>query len=337
MRTETKIQRKGESHMPTLDDDTDEHIQLKRTSFSGKKKKDLLKAKRKVKEARRKTALGDDNDERTRLYEDFHGIQSTIIVEPTKPRNGVKCSTQDLGTETGLLSIFQKESDLDVAERKKNARLQYCTVLPGPLGIAIDDANEMQSIQMPLRPQWNVGDTRSEADAREKSYFETYVKMLHSSNERKLNPFEMNLEVWRQLWRVVERSDILLVVVDIRFPRLNFPRAFYELLRHQPTSEVLGKDPIFADTIDLNASNYSQTRLQKPIGSPEKSMVIVLNKVDLISRNVADKWLDWFEEEYPGITILCMSSLPSENGPPFRDDKATGINNSCGIFFIYEL
>ena len=333
MRTETTVQNKGKSHIPTSGDDEDEHIQLKRTSFSGKKKKDLLKAKRKIKEARRQTALRNDNDERTRFYEDFHGIESTIIKEPTKARNNLKCSKQDLGAETGLLSVFQKESDLDVAERKKDARIQYCTISPGPFGIAIDDANKMQSIQMPIRPQWNAGDTRSEADAREKSYFETYVKLLHGLNEKQLNPFEMNLEVWRQLWRVVERSDILLVVVDIRFPRLNFPRAFYELLKHQSTSEVLGKDHIKADTPDLNASNCSHATPRKLIGSTEKSMVIVLNKVDLISRDVADKWLDWFEEEYAGVTVLCMSSLPSENDSPFRDNKATGTNNFCGTYF----
>jgi large subunit GTPase 1 len=35
-------------------------------------------------------------------------------------------------------------------------------------------------------------------------------------------PFEKNLEVWRQLWRVVERSDILLQIVDARNPLLYF-------------------------------------------------------------------------------------------------------------------
>jgi large subunit GTPase 1 len=33
-----------------------------------------------------------------------------------------------------------------------------------------------------------------------------------------LTPFEKNLEVWRQLWRVVERSDVIVQVVDARDP-----------------------------------------------------------------------------------------------------------------------
>lgn len=30
--------------------------------------------------------------------------------------------------------------------------------------------------------------------------------------------FELNLETWRQLWRVIEMSDVLLLVVDCRYP-----------------------------------------------------------------------------------------------------------------------
>jgi large subunit GTPase 1 len=33
-----------------------------------------------------------------------------------------------------------------------------------------------------------------------------------------LTPFEKNLEVWRQLWRVIERSDVVAQVVDARDP-----------------------------------------------------------------------------------------------------------------------
>ena len=33
-----------------------------------------------------------------------------------------------------------------------------------------------------------------------------------------MTPFEKNLEVWRQLWRVLERSDLVCQVVDARDP-----------------------------------------------------------------------------------------------------------------------
>ena len=31
-------------------------------------------------------------------------------------------------------------------------------------------------------------------------------------------PFEKNIEVWKQLWRVIEKSDFLLQIVDARNP-----------------------------------------------------------------------------------------------------------------------
>jgi len=33
-----------------------------------------------------------------------------------------------------------------------------------------------------------------------------------------ITPFEKNIEVWRQLWRVIEKSDLLLQIVDARNP-----------------------------------------------------------------------------------------------------------------------
>lgn len=35
---------------------------------------------------------------------------------------------------------------------------------------------------------------------------------------KEVSYFELNLETWRQLWRVIEMSDIVLIIVDIRFP-----------------------------------------------------------------------------------------------------------------------
>ena len=45
-----------------------------------------------------------------------------------------------------------------------------------------------------------------------------YTRRLEDEEKLVLTPFEKNLEVWRQLWRVVERSDILVQVVDARDP-----------------------------------------------------------------------------------------------------------------------
>jgi len=53
-------------------------------------------------------------------------------------------------------------------------------------------------------------------EASEQKYFRNYVTGLMNADQNKLSYFELNLETWRQLWRVIEMSDILLVIVDIR-------------------------------------------------------------------------------------------------------------------------
>lgn len=39
----------------------------------------------------------------------------------------------------------------------------------------------------------------------------------YEDDQQELSLFELNIETWRQLWRVLEFSDILLIIVDVRF------------------------------------------------------------------------------------------------------------------------
>src|SRR6185312_4936938 len=43
---------------------------------------------------------------------------------------------------------------------------------------------------------------------------------LQENQDLLMTPFERNLEVWRQLWRVIERSDLIVQIVDARNPLL---------------------------------------------------------------------------------------------------------------------
>ena len=84
----------------------------------------------------------------------------------------------------------------------------------------------------------------------------------------------MNLETWRQLWRVLEISDIVLLIVDIRFPALHFSPAFYE---------------------------YCTRTLQKDV-------ILVLNKIDLVENSVVIAWKNFFRTKFPHLHILLFSS-----------------------------
>lgn len=48
--------------------------------------------------------------------------------------------------------------------------------------------------------------------------FQEYVNNIEKTFDvKELSYFELNLETWRQLWRVIEMSDIILIIVDIRY------------------------------------------------------------------------------------------------------------------------
>jgi large subunit GTPase 1 len=57
--------------------------------------------------------------------------------------------------------------------------------------------------------------TKEELDQKEREAFlewRTSILELEKNEHLLLTPFERNLEMWRQLWRVVERSDLVVTV-----------------------------------------------------------------------------------------------------------------------------
>lgn len=44
------------------------------------------------------------------------------------------------------------------------------------------------------------------------------LEKTHAGAGKTLSYCELNLETWRQLWRVLEISDIILVIADVRYP-----------------------------------------------------------------------------------------------------------------------
>ena len=97
---------------------------------------------------------------------------------------------------------------------------------------------EWHALPMPERPAWKYGDGVGDLDAKEAEAFLDWRRRLAATEEAvmvaqeargaaagasvydqaRVTPYEKNIEVWRQLWRVVERSDVLLQVVDSRNP-----------------------------------------------------------------------------------------------------------------------
>lgn len=70
-------------------------------------------------------------------------------------------------------------------------------------------------LRIPRRPQWTSTMTAEQLDTLERNSFFQWRRELATLEQDErlvLTPFEKNLEVWRQLWRVLERSDVVVQV-----------------------------------------------------------------------------------------------------------------------------
>lgn len=129
---------------------------------------------------------------------------------------------------------------------------------------------------VPRRPTWSYNDDKAVVDRRERAALDRWMKGIKQECY-----FEHNLETWRQLWRVVERSDVLVLVIDIRFPALHFVPDLYRYVKELPGKEML----------------------------------VALNKCDLVSEDVREAWRTYFEYNYD-LRVATFSSFPDANLAP---------------------
>ena len=82
---------------------------------------------------------------------------------------------------------------------------------------------DFEHLRVPRKPAWNRSMTREEVARNEREAFLLWrreIATMEAATHKRVTPFEKNIEVWRQLWRVVERCDVLLQIVDTRNPML---------------------------------------------------------------------------------------------------------------------
>lgn len=137
------------------------------------------------------------------------------------------------------------------------------------------------SLRVPRRPSWHNGMTHEELDISERQSFLNWrreLARLEANEKLVITPFEKNLDIWRQLWRVIERSDLVVMVVDAR-------------------------NPLFYRCPDLEA-------YIKEI-DPYKTSMLLVNKADLLPISARLKWSEHFKSQ--GISFLFWSAKAATN------------------------
>mmetsp|Transcript_155662 Transcript_155662/g.290544 ORF Transcript_155662/g.290544 Transcript_155662/m.290544 type:complete len:615 (-) Transcript_155662:121-1965(-) len=103
-------------------------------------------------------------------------------------------------------------------------------------------AERRELISIPRRPQWEEGMTSEELAALETQAFIEWrrgFKDLEQDEGFVVTPYERNLDFWRQLWRCIERSDLLVQVLDARDPDFYFCQDLSRYLRELGGSKRL--------------------------------------------------------------------------------------------------
>ncbi|KAH9322489.1 hypothetical protein KI387_017128 [Taxus chinensis] len=158
-----------------------------------------------------------------------------------------------------------------------------------------EEALYEESIRVPRRPPWHANMSAEELDTRERQSFLNWRRSLARLEENEklvITPFEKNIDIWRQLWRVLERSDLVVTVVD-------------------------GRNPLFYRCPDLE--DYVQE-----IDSHKRTMLLV-NKADLLPVSMRAKWAKYFRSQ--GILYLFWSAKAASFTLDSKEQR--GNSESC--------
>ncbi|KAL2023840.1 hypothetical protein VTK56DRAFT_1107 [Thermocarpiscus australiensis] len=154
-------------------------------------------------------------------------------------------------------------------------------------------------LTVPRRPHWDASTTPEELDRLERESFLQWRKGLAELQETQdllMTPFERNLEVWRQLWRVIERSDVVVQIVDARNP----------LMFRSEDLEAYVKD------VD-----------------PKKQNLLLINKADMMTYKQRKAWANYLKGANIAYKFfsahLAKESL--ENQESESEDEGKSLNN----------
>jgi len=179
-------------------------------------------------------------------------------------------------TEQGALDEFLSTAELAgtdfTAEKMNNVKVIHRDQRNPYLLSAAEERSAIKKqianknrLTVPRRPEWDESTTPQDLDKKERASLLDWrrgLAELQENDDLLMTPFERNLEVWRQLWRVIERSDLVVQIVDAR-------------------------NPLLFRSEDLE-------RYVKEVDAKKNNLLLV-NKADMMTLRQREAWADYFE------------------------------------------
>lgn len=161
-------------------------------------------------------------------------------------------------------------------------------------------ASRRSRLTVPRRPPWDEHTTPLELDKRERASLLDWrrgLADLQETDDLLMTPFERNIEVWRQLWRVIERSDLVVQIVDARNPLL-----------------------------------FRSEDLEKYVKevNPNKKNLLLVNKADMMTLEQREAWANYFDGARINFKFFSASLAKAMNDTEDLAASSTG-DESPGI------
>ncbi|TVY54379.1 Large subunit GTPase 1 [Lachnellula cervina] len=235
-----------------------------------------------------------------------HATGETYVTNERKEASWVKMKSV---TEQAALDEFLSTAELAgtdfTAEKMNNVKIIHTDQKNPYLLSAAEERAAVgkqkahkDKLTVPRRPKWDSTTTPEQLDRMERDSLLEWrrgLAELQENNDLLMTPFERNLEVWRQLWRVIERSDLVVQIVDARNP----------LLFRSDDLERYVKD------VD-----------------PRKENLLLVNKADMLTLDQRKAWADHFEEV--GISYKFFSASLAKEMNEAREDDSEEEDDAAG-------
>lgn len=195
-------------------------------------------------------------------------------------------------TEESSFQDFLRTAELAGTEfQAEKLNLQFMIPRANAGVLSDNQAREMKDkhiankdlLKIPRRPKWCTETTAEDLQRAENEAFLEWrrgLSILQDDEDILMTPYEKNLEFWRQLWRVVEKSDVIIQIVDARNPLLF-------------RSEDLEK---YVKEVDSNKMN-----------------MILVNKADLLTDEQRAHWANFFDKEGMRVAFFSAILVEEEN------------------------
>ncbi|KAI8426568.1 hypothetical protein MSG28_005356 [Choristoneura fumiferana] len=208
-------------------------------------------------------------------------VEDNTMLHTTEINDGYDWGRLNLQSVTAESSLQEFLSTAELAQREFTAEkmnLRYVKSVPSEVEIATSQPDFSEPLTVPRRPTWE-GETAEEQLQRERDAFLEWRRHLNELQAKlgaAVTPYERNLELWRQLWRTLEKSDVVLILLDARNPLL-----------------------------------FRCTDLEKYAAEQNCKCILLLNKADLTTEYERKTWAEYFSKE--NVPIIFFSAAKETN------------------------